>query len=214
MIVYVMDLSPAHQRILLDIARTCIRQALRGAADQLMPASNDPVLNMPAGCFVSLHDATSHRLRGCVGRLDARTPLIRTVVEMSTAVLGDPRLRSTPVTLGEVPRLTLELSILSPMKPAATPLDFDPLNDGIYLTCQARSGTFLPQVGRQTGWSREQLLARLCTEKMGLPANAWHEPSAKLLTYQAQVIGPVSFQEPPVQKPATGGFGSGNIFRI
>jgi hypothetical protein len=100
------------------------------------------------------------------------------------------------------------------MKPVPTPLDFDPLNDGIYLTCQARSGTFLPQVGRQTGWTREQLLARLCTEKLGLAPNAWQEPSAKLLTYQALVIGPVPFEEIRQEKPATGGFGSGNIFRI
>src|SRR5688572_12892317 len=206
-----MELSQQHQRILLDLARTCIRQALQGMADQFVPASPDPILNMPAGCFVSLHDAASHRLRGCVGRLDARTPLIRTVYEMSSGVLGDPRFRSTPVTLAELPRLELELSILSPMKPVPTPLDFDPQNDGIYLTCQARSGTFLPQVGRQTGWSREQLLARLCTEKMGLHGNAWQEPGAKLLTYTALVIGPVPF-EPP--RPPAVGFGSGNVFRI
>src|SRR4051812_34249699 len=213
-----MDLSPAHQRMLLDIARASIRQFLRGAADQSMPASNDPVLNMPAGCFVSLHDHASHRLRGCVGRLDARTPLIQCVYEMSSGVLGDPRFRSNPVTLGELPRLELELSILSPMKPVPTPLDFDPHSDGIYLTCQARSGTFLPQVGRQTGWSREQLLSRLCTEKLGLPADAWRDPSAKLLTYQALVIGPVPFEAAPQEKtedwPPPGGLGSGNIFRI
>jgi AmmeMemoRadiSam system protein A len=211
-----MDLSPAHQRMLLDIARAAIREALRGAADQLVPASTDPILNMPAGCFVSLHDSASHRLRGCVGRLDARTPLIRCVYEMSSGVLGDPRFRNSPITPQELPRLDLELSILSPMKPAPTPLDFDPLNDGIYLTCQARSGTFLPQVGRQTGWSREQLLSRLCTEKLGLPPDAWQEPSAKLLTYTALVIGPVPFivEEQPQPWPPPGGLGSGNIFRI
>jgi AmmeMemoRadiSam system protein A len=185
----------------------------------MVPSSKDPVLNAPAGCFVSLHDHASHRLRGCVGRLDARTPLIQCVYEMSSGVLGDPRFRSNPVTLAELPKLTLELSILSPMKPAPTPLDFDPQNDGIYLTCQSRSGTFLPQVGRQTGWSREQLLARLCTEKMGLPPNAWQDPSARLLTYQALVIGPVPFVEQPRQEnpqdwPPSGGLGSGNIFRI
>jgi AmmeMemoRadiSam system protein A len=269
-----MELSPAHQRILLDIARTCIRHALVGAADQLVPARgpqspsigpatrdqtdtkrqrgeedpSDPILNMPAGCFVSLHDRNSHRLRGCVGRLDAKTPLIRCIYEMSGGdgsggVLSDPRFRTCPVTLSELPRLDLELSILSPMKPAPTPLDFDPLNDGIYLTCFGRCGTFLPQVGRQTGWTREQLLSRLCTEKLGLPPTSWQDPSAHLLTYQAQVIGPVPFEEPTgyvrippnpdkglpnpdpsgqrdtkrppgLGPPDIGGFGSGNIFRI
>jgi AmmeMemoRadiSam system protein A len=206
-----MELSAHHQRILLDLARNCIRQALRGAADQVIPISPDPVLNMPAGCFVSLHDRSSHRLRGCVGRLDARTPLIKCVYEMSSGVLGDPRFRTNPVTVGELPRLELDLSILSPMKPVPTPLDFDPQNDGIYLTCQGRSGTFLPQVGKETGWSREQLLARLCTEKMGLAPTAWQEPSAKLLTYTAKVIGPEPFEQ---DLPPSMSFGSGNVFRI
>jgi hypothetical protein len=53
---------------------------------------------------------------------------------------------------------------------------------------------------------------------MGLPPNAWQEPTAKLLTYQALVIGPVPFEDPQQQKPQDwpppGGLGSGNIFRI
>src|SRR3954462_10038230 len=105
-----MQLSAAHQGILLDIARTSIRHALRGAAEQMVPASADPILNMPAGCFVSLHDHVSHRLRGCVGRLDAKTPLIRCVYEMSAGVLSDPRFRNNPVSPQELPRLDLELS--------------------------------------------------------------------------------------------------------
>jgi len=39
----------------------------------------------------------------------------------------------------------------------------------IYLTLNGRSGVFLPQVARETGWRRDQLLDRLCTEKDGLP---------------------------------------------
>ena len=136
MITAEMDLSAAHQRMLLDLARTCIRQALRGAADQMAPASADPVFNSPAGCFVSLHDHASHRLRGCVGRLDARTPLIRCIYEMSSGVLGDPRFRGNPVTIQELPRLDLELSILTPMKSAPTPLDFDPLRRARELSCR------------------------------------------------------------------------------
>jgi AMMECR1 domain-containing protein len=49
---------------------------------------------------------------------------------------------------------------------------------------------FLPQVARETGWTRQQLLSRLCTEKLGLPENAWTDPSAALHTFTADVIGP------------------------
>jgi AmmeMemoRadiSam system protein A len=213
-----MVISPAHQDILLDTARAAIVSALRRVAHLTAPAAgNDPFLTMRSGCFVSLHDAASHRLRGCVGRLQSPDPLIRGIFETAISVLTDPRFRNEPIALGELPRLTLEISVLSPLKPANTCLDFDPQNDGIYLTCPSptgpRTGTFLPQVGRQTGWSREQLLARLCTEKMGLAANAWQNPECRLLTYQAAVIGPVPFVKEVVPRAGTLHWG-GSTFRI
>ena len=43
------------------------------------------------------------------------------------------------------------------------------------------------------GLSREQLLERLCTEKMGMPALAWKSPDAKLQTFTALILGPEPF---------------------
>lgn len=190
-----MQISEEQGKVLLDIARRSIAEALRGNFAQPTPASDDPLLNMPCGCFVSLHERNTHRLRGCIGRLQTSDPLIKTIHETAQSSLQDPRFRYDPITADELSRLELEISILSPLAPADSPLDFDPLNDGIYLICNGRSGTFLPQVARQTGWGREQLLARLCTEKMGLPPEAWREPAAKLLKYQASIIGPVPFAQ-------------------
>lgn len=188
-----MEIGLEHQRALLHAARTAIRETLRGSGQIVIPLTDDPILSMPAGCFVSLHEQGTHRLRGCIGRLQTSDPLIKTVYETAINCLQDPRFRNSRVTLTELTRLELEVSVLSPMQPAAHPLDFDPPNHGIYLICEGRAGTFLPQVARQTGWTREQLLARLCTEKMGLPADAWQSANAKLLKYAAVVIGPVPF---------------------
>ena len=38
---------------------------------------DDPALAHRAGCFASLHELHTHRLRGCVGQLEARDPIPR-----------------------------------------------------------------------------------------------------------------------------------------
>ena len=191
-----MNLPATHQRVLLDAARDTIRRVLRGEATPgPTPGElSDPVLAQPAGCFVTLHRLESHALRGCVGRLEAVQPLIATLRGCAAGVLRDPRFTDEPVTSDELPALQIDVSVLSPLRPAAGPLAFDPLVDGIYLTVAERSGCFLPQVARETGWSREQLLARLCVEKMGLPADAWKLPGARLEVFTTLVVGPEPFE--------------------
>jgi AmmeMemoRadiSam system protein A len=213
-----MQLTADQQRVLLNVARYAIREALRGQSDTPTPQSNDPTLNVHAGCFVTLHEAATHRLRGCVGRLQSEDPLIVGVHETAQSVLSDPRFTHNRVTLAELPLLDIEISILSPLVQANGPLDFDLLNDGIFLIIDGRQGTFLPQVARETGWTKQQLLERLCTEKMGLPADAWRHPSAKLLRYSTLLIGPVPFEEPMPRQANVGGFSgsfaSGNVFKL
>jgi AmmeMemoRadiSam system protein A len=193
-----MLLTPHQRRFLLDAARDTIRQTLRGEPpDQEHPESSqpvDPALAQPAGCFVSLHRLHTHELRGCVGRLDAVDPLLRAVRRAAAGVLNDPRFQGSPVRLDELPRLEVEVSVLSPLVPAAGPLEFDLHHDGIYLTWGERSGCFLPQVARETGWDKTQLLARLCTEKMGLPPDAWQDPGARLFRFTTAVVGPEPFE--------------------
>jgi AmmeMemoRadiSam system protein A len=186
-----MNLSTDDQSALLDLARASIRATLAGGAEPAIPAS--PTLGQPAGCFVSLHEMGSHRLRGCVGRLDAKAPLATTVAGMAQAVLEDPRFLTNPVTAGELGDLEIELSILSPLIPAENPTDFDLLQDGIYLTHGDRAGCFLPQVARETGWSREQLLDRLCSEKLGLPASTWRSSDVRLYRFTTLLVGPEPF---------------------
>jgi AmmeMemoRadiSam system protein A len=193
-----MFLRPEHQAALLDEARRTIRRALDAAEDAPPePATDraapDPALLRPAGCFVSLHALESHRLRGCVGRLDAVKPLLHAVRHAARGVLDDPRFRHCPVCVDELAELEIEISVLSPLCPADGPEAFDLLNDGIYLTCQGRSGCFLPQVARETGWPRERLLARLCTEKLGLAGDAWQRHDARLETFTTLILGPEPF---------------------
>jgi AmmeMemoRadiSam system protein A len=186
---------PDSRAALLEIARAAIRAALCGreGCDGIALPPDDAALLEPAGCFVSLHELLTNRLRGCVGRLDASEPMWRAVQRAASGVLEDPRFTAHPVTLAELPRLLIEISLLSPLVDRRSPLDFDLEIDGIYLTCGERSGCFLPQVARETGWGREQLLERLCIEKMGLPAASWRLPHAKLQTFTTLIVGPAPF---------------------
>jgi AmmeMemoRadiSam system protein A len=187
-----MPLSP-HKR-LLDIARETIRETLGAMRPSRDPSEIvDPLLQQPAGCFVSLHQLHTHRLRGCVGQIRCETTLNDSLRDAARGVLRDPRFTSDPVTLEELPELEIEVTVLSPMRAAASPLDFDPQNEGIWLTIGQRSGLFLPQVARDTGWSREQLLSRLCTEKLDMPSDAWKLPDAKLEVFTTEICGPAAF---------------------
>lgn len=189
-----MLIEPAQTRLLLDVARDAIRAALGAGAADTRRLQEAAALNLPrCGCFVSLHEQVTHRLRGCIGRMIGDQPLAQTVADMARAVLEDPRFLAQLVTAEELPRLEIELTVLSPLQRAAGPLDFDPQTHGIYLTFGGESGCFLPQVARETGWGRERLLERLCTEKMGLPPDAWRDPAAELRTFTAQILGPEAF---------------------
>jgi AmmeMemoRadiSam system protein A len=189
-----MNLSAGHRRALLNLACEEVRRHLGGAGTHLAERlRDDATLQQPAGSFVSLHHRQTHALRGCVGRIDASGPMLQAVCHAAGQCLKDPRFADHPVTLAELPQLELELSLLGPLRPASHPMDFDPLNDGIYLTIGPKAGCFLPQVGRETGWTREQLLDRLCTEKLGLPANAWRDPAALLQIFPTIILGPQGF---------------------
>jgi AmmeMemoRadiSam system protein A len=188
-----MQFTSQQSDFLLDVSRSAIRRSL---GDRLAPTpeSDDDGLRRPAGCFVTLHTMDGHRLRGCIGQLSADGPLLDLVREMSRAALRDPRFQDFPVTLTELPKLELEITVLSPMEAAESPLDFELLRHGIYMTIGRAGGCFLPQVARETGWSKEQLLDRLCSEKMGLEPSQWRRPGARLSRFETVILGPQPFR--------------------
>jgi AmmeMemoRadiSam system protein A len=188
-----MDLTAEEDLFLVQTACWTIRRRLEGATAPMAVMPISPAVIRPAGVFASLHRRQGHALRGCIGRVDSASPLLESLINIAWGVAQDPRFAGQPVTLAELPELTVELSILGQLKPAANPMDFNPQTDGIYLSVSGRTGIFLPQVARETGWPKAQLLDRLSQEKLGLPQTAWRQPSARLFTVPTRIIGPMDF---------------------
>jgi uncharacterized protein len=187
-----MDLTDGLCGVLMGTARDAILAALR---NQNPPPLNccEPALLQLAGCFVTLHEMGTHRLRGCIGTFESNRPLIETVQAMAVGALSDPRFFNWRITESDLPRLDLEISVLSPLRPMSGPMDFDLLTEGIYMVFGQRTGVFLPQVARETGWSKETLLEHLCADKMGLSPLVWRNPHARFFAYTVKILGPEGF---------------------
>jgi uncharacterized protein len=182
------------KRQLLAIARQRVGAAVSG---QTLPEIRDagPELQGKQGCFVTLKNG--HRLRGCLGNFVSDQPLFKLVADMAvSSATEDPRFVHDPITQSEVPQLTIEISVLSPMKKIANPLDMKLGVDGIYVRRGWAAGCFLPQVATETGWSKEEFLSYCCAEKAGLSADAWKKPGTDVFTFTAEV-----FSEDELGKP-------------
>ena len=176
------DLTPADKRALLSLARETISRLLTTQTVPL-PRGMGPAAMERRGVFVTLKK--QGELRGCVGRMDPDRPLAILVGAMALQAAFEDR-RFRPVTLDEVPKLEVEISVLTPMKPVSGPAEIVVGRDGVLLRKGGRSAVFLPQVAPEQGWKRDEMLNNLA-RKAGLPEQAWRE-GAQLSTFQALVF--------------------------
>lgn len=169
------------------IARAAVKAAVEGS-EQPSKAVDDPELQVKAGCFVTLKNRG--RLRGCIGRFVSDDPLWKTVRAMAKAsAKEDTRFASNPIRPDEVPHLDVEISVLSPLRRVKDPLKELRLGkDGIIIRDKGRSGTFLPQVATETGWSLEEFLGHCAREKAGLGWDGWRSPTAEIWAYTVTII--------------------------
>jgi len=161
-------LTPEQRLELLSIARRAIRERVSGRSDSC-PAPADPTLRTPGAVFVTLTRAGA--LRGCIGFVHAIRPLAEAIAHCAaSAATGDPRF--PPVTARELPEIRIEISVLSPLRPAADPADIRVGVHGLHISKDNRHGLLLPQVATEFGWDRETFLRQVCA-KAGLPQDAW-----------------------------------------
>jgi MEMO1 family protein len=169
---------------LLKIARTTIESYIRARRipDDDSSSYNDK-LKVHAGAFVTLKEDGA--LRGCIGRFSSDIPLYRLISEMAIASATEDT-RFEPVKLNEIDALEIEISVLSPMKKISSPDEIILGKHGIYIKKGYSSGTFLPQVAAETGWSLEEFLGHCARDKTGIGWDGWK--NADIFIYEACVF--------------------------
>ena len=169
------DLAGRFGQALLEIARRSIEAGLcEGKPVDVVPADYPRELRVPRATFVTLRCAGE--LRGCVGGLEPRSPLVVDVAQSAfRAAFQDYRLPS--VTASELPDLEVHISVLGPLEPlpaeseASLIARLQPRVDGLALREGDRRSTFLPAVW-DTLPDPAEFVAEL-KQKAGLPAAYW-----------------------------------------
>jgi hypothetical protein len=180
-------LSAAEKQTLLGIARESILARLNGRKPAAVDESRLTTrLKEPLGVFVTL--TKDGDLRGCIGRFTSQEPLWEVVSAMALeAAFGDPRFPA--LTKAEYPSIHVEISVLGPMKKITGISDIKIGRHGIYLKKGYRSGTLLPQVATERGWTVEQFLGYCARDKAGIGWDGWKDSQTEIFVYEAYVFG-------------------------
>lgn len=178
------ELNQEQQEYLLDLARRTINEWVT-KRQKVVPERRDGILGEKRAVFVTIREFG--HLRGCIGTLEPQEALVDAVVSRAiAAATQDPRF--DPVTPEELPRLKLHISVLSPVRRIRDASEIEIGKHGVIVSQGMRRGVFLPEVALDQGWDRETMLRYLCTEKAGLPADAWKK-GATLEVFTTQSFG-------------------------
>jgi len=179
------ELTKEQKQKLLETARKTIFMYIQDGK-VFDVKEKDQRLLLEEGAFVTLHEYG--QLRGCIGNIFGKGPLINTVRDMAIAsATQDPRFR--PVGKDELDKLEIEISVLSKPWRIRDPQEIVLGVHGVIVSRGPfNKGLFLPQVATEQGWTREQFLSYLCSEKAGLPPDAWKDASTILEIFSAQVF--------------------------
>ena len=177
------SLGDEDKRLLLKVARDAIESRLSRKTMRL-PQRIPPVLNEPCGAFVTLHKGG--KLRGCIGHVAARKPLVETVREVAVAAaLDDPRF--APLEQSELETMDLEISVLSPLRKTSDLSEIRVGVHGILIRRGYSSGLLLPQVATEHNWDRNTFLTNTC-HKAGLSGDCWKSPDCEVEIFSAIVF--------------------------
>lgn len=177
-----MPLTMSEKENLLKIARSSVETFVKNG-HVLELDSTGPSIFDDSGAFVTLHKWG--KLRGCIGTFASPNPLYVTVRDMAVAACSkDPRF--IPVEPEELAEITLEISVLSPMREISDVSEIEVGRHGLYITKGRHRGVLLPQVAVEHGFDRETFLEQTCL-KAGLDESDWKE-DAHIFVFEAEII--------------------------
>lgn len=181
-------LTAGEKKILLGFARQALEDGVQGKV--LIPLDLNQYstkLRNPGATFVTL--TIRGELRGCIGSLEARRPLVEDVrYHAVAAALED--FRFPPVEAREVSSISIEISRLTDPQivnfrdPDELIKILRPGLDGVILMEGIHRATFLPQV-----WEKvpdTEIFLSMLSRKMGKPSDYWRSNAVNVFTYQVE----------------------------
>jgi MEMO1 family protein len=169
---------------LFEIAKTSIRSMLYENKRIKIDENTIPEkLKKQLGAFVTLK--INGVLRGCIGRFISSDPLYEVIrASALSSAFEDPRF--TPLTKEEFKKAEIEITVLGPLKKINNINEIVLGKHGIYIKKDFRSGTMLPQVATENGWTVEQFLGYTSRDKAGLGWDGWKD--ADIFIYEGVVL--------------------------
>lgn len=176
------------RRQLLEVARRAVERATEEREYSEIATPAGPLAE-PGAAFVTLH--VRGRLRGCIGHLGRTDPLANVVAYCARAAAReDPRF--SPIRAQELKDLEIEISILSPLRPAS-PDEIVIGEHGVMVRSGSLRGLLLPQVATEHKLTRESFLDE-ASRKAGLQPGAWREEGVQLEIFTAEVFSEADFR--------------------
>lgn len=177
------SISSSEKEEILQLARNSIARFLGKDTEKIRKTTKGKsILDEKAGAFISVY--VDNELRGCIGGFASEKTLREMITRHAVSAVNDHRF--DPVEPIEIDRMTLEVSVLTPLKKINSIDEFELGKNGIYIKSGFNSGTFLPQVAERTGWSKEEFLGRCSQNKAGIGWEGWK--TAELFTYEVAIV--------------------------
>jgi len=176
-------LSNDDKQRLLEIARDAIEfYALNKSRKEYKVISGALKTNGAAFVTIKIDD----KLRGCIGRVEARLPLYKCVREMAIgAAFEDPRF--TAIQKDDIYCLQIEISVLTDLIPVLKLDDVLVGRDGLVVRSKKESGLLLPQVATEWGWDSREFMRQTCV-KAGLNPLAFEQSHVRVYRFEAEVF--------------------------
>lgn len=172
------------KKLLFEIARNSIQTKLNNNKKIVFDIKTMPEkLKRQLGAFVTLK--INGVLRGCIGRFISTDPLYKVVQASAlSSAFEDPRF--PPISKDEFKHTEIEITVLGPLKKITDINEIVLGRHGIYIKKDFKSGTMLPQVATEHGWSTEEFLGYTSRDKAGLGWDGWK--NADIFIYEGVVL--------------------------
>lgn len=168
---------------LMKISRNTLDSYIKyGITPQIEREDLSDNLRTNMGSFVTIKK--NGELKGCIGIFSPNYRLCDVVKNMTISSTQDNRFEN--IQESELNDIEIEISVLTPYKKINSIEEFELGKHGIYIEKNGNSGTFLPQVATETGWSKEEFFGQCSQSKANIGWDGWKD--ANLYTYEAIVF--------------------------